>query len=54
MPQSSNITPIKATKPADTRGFMKRVADSLTGLVAGLGTEKDKLATAQYTMAKVS
>lgn len=52
MPSTNNMSPIHAAKLPDNKGFMKRIADSLTGLVSGLGTEKDKLATTVFTPAR--
>lgn len=41
---------IRAAKPATAKdaGFMGRIVDTLSGLISGMGTEKDKLATATF------
>lgn len=51
MPTTNSAAPIKAAKPLNRDGFLKRIADSLTGLVSGLGGEKDKLATTRFSFA---
>lgn len=50
MPKTNSTSPIRAAKPAaKDANFLTRIADTLGSLMSGMGTEKDKLATIQFT-----
>jgi len=52
MPKTNSATPINAGKKqsGDGTGFMGRMVDTLTGLLSGLGTEKDKMMQTVFTL----
>lgn len=49
MPKTNSTSPIRVARPAATdANFLTRIVDTLTGLVSGMGSDKDKLATTRF------